>query len=251
MHDPSTSPSPLIEPVTVTDEPFVGGALASVRIPLAKDLGDHAHGLHTARALGLAELHEAEQALVQTMGVAPRGAFIAGRRALRMAMRTVAPELGDVASLRTSRGAPQIPVGFTGSISHKRSRAIALFAPSTGTLVGVDLEERPTEADARRPSIAERILTGAERDGIHGLDPLAHREATLIRFAIKEAVYKSIDPYVHRYVRFTEVELDVHADGHATVRLTLPESRIQHVSVSAQWRLEDRWIVAMARSEDR
>ncbi len=250
MSHPFGAPSPSLEPIIVTSEPFIGGGvLGSVGIPPRLGSGGHTPtAMHAPYALGISELHAAEQALVGTMAEAQRTAFIAGRRALREAMVTVAPELRDVALLRTGRGAPQIPAGFTGSISHKRTRAIAVFAPSAGALVGVDLEERPTASDAHRPSIADRILTGAERETLQGLDPLEHREATLIRFALKEAVYKSIDPYVHRYVRFTEVELDVHTDGRATVRLTLPESSIQAVSVHAQWRLEDRWIVAMARS---
>jgi enterobactin synthetase component D len=115
-------------------------------------------------------------------------------------------------------------------------------------LVGVDLEERPTARDLERPSIASRVLTAAERDVIDGLELPSHREATLVRFAIKEAVYKAIDPYVGRYVRFTEVELDVSHDGQATVRLLLPEPAMQRVHVEARWRFEDRWIIAMARS---
>ena len=81
-----------------------------------------------------------------------------------------------------------------------------------------------------------------------GMDLLAHRESTLVRFAIKEAVYKAIDPYVGRYVRFTEVELEVADDGRAAVRLLLPEADMQRVQVEAHWRFEDRWIIAMARS---
>jgi hypothetical protein len=30
-----------------------------------------------------------------------------------------------------------------------------------------------------------------------------------LRFAIKEAIYKAIDPHLRRYVGFTEVELDL------------------------------------------
>jgi 4'-phosphopantetheinyl transferase EntD len=104
--------------------------------------------------------------------------------------------------------------------------------------------------DGARPraSINSIALTAAEREVIDGLALPSHREATLVRFAIKEAVYKAIDPYVGRYVRFTEVELDVLHDGQATVRLLLPEPAMQHVHVEARWRFEDRWIIAMARS---
>lgn len=221
---------------TVAPDPFLDrGVLASVSI------GDHAEeGLHA---------HERE--LVRTMAPQRRATFAAGRQALRAAIAAVAPSHADHPLLQTLRGAPQLPPGITGSISHKRTRAVAIAAPSSGELVGVDLEARPNAADAGKLSISDRILTSAERDAIAHLDALAHREATLIRFAIKEAIYKAIDPYVQRYVRFTEVELDVRTDGTALARLMLPELPDDEVTVESHWRLDDTWIIAMARSRRR
>lgn len=193
-------------------------------------------------------LHADERALVTAMSPDRRATFVAGRQALRAALDAVAPQHRDTPLLRTVRGAPQLPVGVTGSISHKQTRAIAIAARSAGELLGLDLERRPTDADAHRPSIADRILTAAERDALRGLDALAHREATLVRFALKEAVYKAIDPYVHRYVRFTEVELDVRDDGAAVVRLMLPELSAREVLVESRWRVDGPWIIAVARS---
>ena len=231
--------------IDVIDEPFVfGGAFASIDI--AADAGVSSPG-DTAGESTQA-LHADERALAETMSPTRRISFVAGRHALRAAVRHVAPELATYSMLRTHRGAPSLPLGLTGSISHKRTRAIAVAAARDGLQVGVDLEERPTARDLSRPSIADRILTEWEREVITALDPLAHREATLVRFALKEAVYKSIDPYVERYVRFTEVELDVHADGRATVRLLLPELGTNDVILNAHWRVEDRWIIAMASS---
>ena len=228
---------------SVTEDPFVpNGALASVAIvaEAGPDLAD--------AAAWDGGVHADELAFASRMAPARRVAFLAGRRALRAALRRIAPHDADYPLLQTGRGAPHLPDGWTGSISHKRTRAIALAAPATGGLLGVDLEERPTADQPERPSIASRILTAAERDVIEGLDPHAHREATLVRFAVKEAVYKAIDPYVSRYVRFTEVELELSVDGRASVRLLLPEPSMRDVHVEARWRFEDRWIIAMARS---
>ena len=241
-------------PILLADPFLPGAALASVRVDLSHDGGwpDDA----------FAELHDAERALAVTFGPARRATFVAGRRALRAALREVSTTTGvvDEPLLHSPRGAPSLPVGFAGSISHKRSRAIAIATPMTAGYVGVDLEARPSARDADRPSIADRILTEPERYALGALDPLAHREATLIRFALKEAVYKAIDPYVHRYVLFTEVELTLdtgereagheagHEAGRADVRLLLPEPHMRGIDVSAQWRFDGEWIIAVARS---
>lgn len=240
---PAVAPEP-VDPITVTDEPLIPhGVLASVTIiatPFGADGSQHSDDTRA--------LHHAERALVATLPAPQRSNFVAGRRVLRAALQRVAPEHAVTPLLRTSRGAPLLPQGLTGSVSHKRSRAIAMVAPSSGEVIGVDLEERPNEADVARRSIAERILTGRELERLADLQPLAHREATLVHFALKEAVYKAIDPYVERYVHFTEVELEVRDDGSALVRLLLPESSVGDVCVEAHWRLEGPWIVAMARS---
>jgi 4'-phosphopantetheinyl transferase EntD len=114
--------------------------------------------------------------------------------------------------------------------------------------VGVDLEHRPTARDVARPSIARRILTAPELDALSAFDadPLAQRERVILSFAIKEAVYKAIDPTVQRYVRFTEVALQFSDDGAVAVSLLLPELAPEEITVRAQYALDDRWIVATA-----
>lgn len=236
---------------TISREPFIrDAAFASVAVGPSHDAARTSDADDSAVDQGedQHELHADERAAANRMPESRRAGFLAGRRALRAALREVAPGSANAAMLSTPRGAPQLPAGYTGSISHKRSRAIALVAPSSGELVGLDLEERPQPDDVARPSIAKRILTPDEQAAIAPLDALAHREATLVHFALKEAVYKAIDPYVERYVRFTEVELAVEGDGRATVRLLLPELAAGEIRVEARWRLDERWIIAMARS---
>ena len=243
--DASTAPVSATDfGVTLTVESFVPyGVLASIGI------GVSSPGCEAPREqLATYGLHQSELALAASLPALQSAGFVAGRRALRAALGRIAPDRTIGPLLRTHRGAPTLPTGLTGSISHKRSRAIAVAAPSDGEVLGVDLEARPQDGDPLRHSIADRILTASERERLDGLDALAHRETTLVHFALKEAVYKSIDPYVGRYVRFTEVELEVGADGFAMVRLLLPEASVQEVAVEAHWRFEGNWIIAMARS---
>jgi 4'-phosphopantetheinyl transferase EntD len=131
--------------------------------------------------------------------------FDAGRRALREA-------LGEDHEIpRDDRGAPVVPRGH-GSIAHKagpeRVIAAAIAAPH---LVGIDIER----ALAPRQPIETRILTPREQAAL-GSD----RRYVALAFAIKEAIYKAVDPVVRRYVAFTEVELDLDA-GRATSQLPL------------------------------
>ena len=207
-------------------------------------------------------LHANEAALVQSMPPTRRATFVAGRLAMRTAMREAlgsantahAPDDAHAPILRTDRGAPVLPPAVAGSVSHKHDAALALVLPRRATPpgkithVGVDLEHRPVARDITRPSIARRILTVPELDALSMLnaDPLAQRERVILSFAIKEAVYKAIDPTVQRYIRFTEVALRFGDDGTVSVTLLLPELANGDMVVHAQYSLEDRWIVATA-----
>ena len=132
------------------------------------------------------------------MLVEPAGSptFAAGRRALCEA-------LGETCEIgKSDRGAPIVPSGH-GSIAHKASadRVVAV-AIAASHLVGIDVER----ALPPRQPIETRILTPGELARL-GTD---RREVALV-FAIKEAIYKAIDPVVRRYVAFTEVEVDLAA----------------------------------------
>src|SRR5258706_15919528 len=121
----------------------------------------------------------------------------------------------DIPIARDDRGAPVMPEGWLGSLSHKDHLAAALVAPDDGegARIGVDLEH----ARAPRQPIERRILNERELARL-GDD---RREITRC-FAIKEAIYKAIDPFVRRYVGFTEVELVLSAAGPCAVTTALP-----------------------------
>ena len=208
---------------------------------------------------GFADLDSSERALALTMPQPRRDSFVAGRIALRAALRAVRPALAESALLQSPRGAPQLPSGTSGSVSHKRTRAVALVAPYHDEHVGVDLEMRvrpdtPLKDSEVRRALARRILTSREQANLHALDDVAHRDVTLLHFALKEAVYKAIDPFVERFVPFTEVEIDINEVetasarevGVAHVTSLLPECKHTPLDVRAAWWLQEDWIVATA-----
>jgi 4'-phosphopantetheinyl transferase EntD len=178
-----------------------------------------AHGACVVVELGdpeaqLASLDPAEQRRAAELSAGRRREFIAGRSALHLALASTAPILSD------DRGAPILPAGWVGSISHKGARAAALIAPAGDGHVGLDLEV----AGPPRQDIAPRILTPRE------LAVLPDRgRAVTLRFSIKEAIYKAIDPYLRRYVGFLEVELELAGDAVA-VTTALP------FAIEATWR---------------
>jgi 4'-phosphopantetheinyl transferase EntD len=163
-----------------------------------------------------------------------RREFMAGRTALRTVLGIDAPILPD------DRGAPILPAGWVGSISHKGSRAAAIAAAADHGFVGIDIEL----AAPARGAIERRILTPREQSIVG----VGTKDVTL-RFAIKEAIYKAIDPIVRRYVGFTEVELDVHADGTCEVHV-IDRARLP-VAVEAWWRERDGLWLATARAKPR
>jgi enterobactin synthetase component D len=172
-----------------------------------------------------------EQAMAARLSPERRRELVAGRAALRLALGREIPIVAD------ARGAPVLPAGWSGSITHKGERAAAIAASVEQGFVGIDLEA----AIAPRQPIERRILTPREQ-GVRG------REVTL-RFAIKEAIYKAIDPIVRRYVGFTEVELDVHGDGRCGVHV-LDRARLP-VEVEAWWQERDGLWLATARARRR
>ena len=183
-----------------------------------------------ALAAALAALPAAEQVHAQTLGEVRRREHVAGRTALHLALEDFAtPILAD------DRGAPILPAGWVGSISHKGPLAAAIIAPVGAGWVGVDLEL----AAAPRQDIGRRILTPREQATL----PDRGRAVTL-RFAIKEAIYKAVDPMLRRYVGFTEVELDVGLDW-CTVTSALP------LAIEASFREHAGHWLATARATPR
>lgn len=142
--------------------------------------------------------------------------FVGGRLAARHAANQLRMRLP--ALLPDERGTPSAPDNLRVSISHKGNLAIALVSPPGPFHLGVDLETYGPP----RPNIIPKVLTAKELEEIEQLsDPQRRWLSTLIRFSIKECIYKAIDPYVRRYVGFDEASVHPDLDGTAAVNLHL------------------------------
>ncbi|MBC7792541.1 MAG: 4'-phosphopantetheinyl transferase superfamily protein [Clostridia bacterium] len=160
----------------------------------------------------------------------------------RYVLRKVLTRLG--APLMTlgidDRGAPILPEGFRGSISHKDDVVAALGTTDISARFGVDIEEVPGPSDA----LADKILTSSELAAVLPLpDPQRALELAL-RFSVKEAIYKALDPYVRRYVAHSEVEVWPQVGGGARVVSEVwPSSR----EVTVTWERIGHHVLSTAR----
>lgn len=173
-----------------------------VRVPIAL-IGDDPDEL---------ELHPDEVIDAARHKPRRRRELIAGRTALRRALRQ-AGWIDDAPLLPGEQGRPEVPMGFTGSITHKEGAVLAVAAKLVaGRTLGIDSEVLGTRP---RVGIASRILRPVElarwRAGGESWPLL------LEAFSLKEAIYKAMHPHVPRYIRFDEAEIS--ADGAITMHL--------------------------------
>jgi 4'-phosphopantetheinyl transferase EntD len=186
-------------------------------------------------ALAEAVLVEEERAFADTLAPVRRKTWVGGRVALRLALAEAlrgapGPPLASPV-LADGRGAPRVPAGIAASISHKESLAAALVTLDANVRVGVDVELDV----ARGRDIASRILTGEEEAELAPLPAAERAREVILRFSIKEAIYKALDPFVHRYVAFKEVSVTPRPDGGVDVRPYL-RSAESSLAIEARWR---------------
>jgi len=141
--------------------------------------------------------------------------FVGGRMALHRACGQLGERVGAV--MVGPRGEPVMPAGLTGSVTHKRSLAVAMVARVDHGNVGLDLED----LNPPRRGIAERVLRPEELEVVRALPEPRRWTATVLRFSLKEAIYKAIHPFVHRFVGFEEAAVVPDVDGTARVTLHL------------------------------
>jgi 4'-phosphopantetheinyl transferase EntD len=210
----------------VTGRALELGFFASIALPKV--------GEDTKAAL-FGAISEEERAMAASFGLARAITFAGGRIALREALVGIGfSEPPPI--LSTDRGAPRLPDGVQGSISHKNAIACALARRALPrTAIGVDVEEIGLATDR----IARFILTERERESIERQSDV-ERLFTLARaMSLKESIYKAIDPFVQRYVGFHEVEVWPGEDGTARVDLG---TMIDAFECEARWFREDPYV---------
>lgn len=193
------------------------------------------------------------QEVAYALGIASdttQRSFVGGRLALRQAMGCKVPD--DCIILKDIHGRPNIPPSFRGSISHKGNVAVALVAPvdtedgqdGSSWAIGVDLEVR----QKGHKDIARRILTATEKGTLGLLDGVNAEEEVLLRFSVKEALYKAMHPLICQFVGFQEAETQPLVNGTVKVMLNLTSAAHNDFgSVSANWKALDDYFLTSAR----
>lgn len=216
--------------------------LFELELPHGRAVGLTIPGAHELEGLAaLLEPEELDRAM--TWAAARRRTWMAGRAALRIALRRSG--LPAPAVLTDERGAPVLPPGVLGSVSHKETIAVALVTPSapgSGARIGVDIElDEPLRVD-----IARKVLTDDERAELAALAEADVSAEVRLRFSAKEALYKALDPFVRRYVGFHEVSVRPLPDGTSRVQTHLPPAE-GAFDVEVRWLRRDGLVLTTAR----
>lgn len=195
----------------------------------------------------LSRIHPEEAALARAWGERRQRTYAMGRLVARSALVALG---GDVAGpiLHDDRGAPRLAAPLSLSLSHKDEVAAALVEHHDGSRIGVDVEPLTPHEHAR--DIASHVLTEREREQLAHLDETVRHREVLVRFALKEALYKALDPYVRRYVGFLEVEArprGLEVDDERDVELTLALVRDGNFAASGRVLRIGELVVALAR----
>jgi 4'-phosphopantetheinyl transferase EntD len=138
--------------------------------------------------------------------------------------------------LKDSFGAPILPTGIVGSISHK-DNLVVVIARSLSQLpschikstvlenIGIDMESKNYRHALK---IQNHVLTENELKSLHNRRPLENlltvEEEIMLRFSIKESIYKALNPLLRRFIGFHEVEVYPSSDGKAQVHFSLKPS---------------------------
>ncbi len=217
----ASAPPPTCDPsfdvVLRLATPF--GPCVGVRIP------EHARLDERVRA----RLAGEEVAFAEAASPARARSFVAGRLALREAFAAAGlsppPPLLPKAS-----GAPALPAGAWGSISHKANLAVAIATAAQGSgALGIDLED----GAPGRIDIAPRVLVPAERAAIAHLSALEQAVQTRMAFSIKEAIYKAAHPVVEQFFGFQAAEVALPVDAPSNSFVTVA-SRLLSPYLSAK-----------------
>lgn len=165
--------------------------------------------------------------------------FWLGRLALRLAVLKQTDQNPEYPILKDSHGRPQLLGGeIFGSISHKQEVGIALVSKQSDTIgVGIDIEH--TLRPGKR-SIATRVLTDNEQQQLGKIPGISPEEEVMLRFSLKEAIYKAAHPLLCQYVAFKEAEVTPHPDGTATCKWFLESGADKSIaSLNAHWKKLD------------
>lgn len=128
--------------------------------------------------------------------------FIGGRLCAESALKKLG--FGHGVVNRQSSGAPLWPTGTIGSITHTNEIACAAVT-LTGHAVSLGIDSELIFSDTQLQDVRSLCCTGTEIRTLFNSSN-SNLIGTII-FSAKEAVYKSIHPFLNRFVDFSEIEV--------------------------------------------
>ena len=203
------------------------------------------------------DLHPAEVDHMRQLQHHQRVLFTGWRVALRRALeRSAAADDASLVSaaplLPGAFGAPVLPEGWLGSISHTHGLAAAVacarLTSDNGELlpsgVGIDVEASSRAVTSR---LCRRCFAEDERARLGHSNELDERADALLRFSLKEALYKAIHPLLPTSISWHSVTVWPDAEGGCHVDASNLEARLEvRLRADAQWQEQSGFYVATA-----
>jgi enterobactin synthetase component D len=143
--------------------------------------------------------------------------IVGGRLAFRAAAREVGCHADDWALTAGEDRAPRSPPGWTVSLTHKDDLAVAVIGAESFGLLGIDLEGGSRD----RSAIMSRVCRPEELLEVQALPEPERWPNVMVRFAVKEAVYKAVAPQLRRFIGFDAARVDVLTKTEVRVTLFL------------------------------
>jgi len=130
------------------------------------------------------------------------------------------------------------------SLTHKEDLALALVAPSDAGLVGIDLEGGTRD----RSAIMTRVCRPEELVEVQALPESERWPQVMLRFAVKEAIYKALAPRLGRFFGFQAARVDVLSRDQVRIELFLEATDPRFEPEAELLWLDDHRVVAMVRA---
>lgn len=180
------------------------------------------------------DLFPCERVFVERAVPKRRNEFATGRLCARAALARL-----GVCSQPIPVGAfrePLFPPGIVGSITHDLDTCVCVAALDRQVCaIGIDL----TSAAPLDPRLRSIICTTEEIE--HFGDATRYRyDPYKLTFSAKEALYKTIYPFVNRFIEFNEVSLEVDPE----LGTWRPRFVTKTIAEHCRQRVEGRWIAA-------
>ena len=187
-------------------------------------------------------LFASEREILDTLKGHQRGQFVGGRLAAHAATKNLGRNPKPI--LKDAWGAPTMGTDVSLSITHKSNIAFSLVARSNFGSLGVDYE--PLEPS--RIQVAKKVLLPEEMAEVEALEEENRWNSILIRFCLKEAIYKSLAPKLQRYIGFDEAKVTPNIDGSVVLRLQLKDSAAPY-RIEGRFRWIDQGVLATVRTK--